>query len=358
MFINQVEPFITDADRTAVTEYMSSGGWLTEHRHTREFEEQLAAFVGAKYASVVPNGTVGLYLALRSLGIGPGQWVGVPAYTMAATINAVLWAGAEPIIADVNPANGCMDIDRLVGVPVNAILYVQINGRSDSMDKLLQRRKDRGTLLIEDSCQALGSMHQGKCMGTFGDVGVYSFSPHKIITTGQGGAIVTNNEEVYNNIKRLRDFGRDKAGVDWHVDLGFNFKYTDLQAVIGKSQLSAISSRIEKKKAIFNKFYSEIPRHFSIPPLQEGNVPWFVDLLCVDQQTRDALALFLKGSGIGTRPFYPPLLDQPYLIKAGFDDSCCAPEAKRFAYRGLWLPSSLSLTDQQIDYILDKLHKF
>jgi len=351
--INQIEPLITDADRAAVNEYMASGGWLTEHKHTREFEKQLATFVGSKYAIAVPNGTLGLYLALRGLGISSEQYVAVPAYTMVATINAVLWVGAIPVMVDVNPTNGCMDLDKIRAMPVQAIIYVQINGRCDNIEPLLQRKRDHGTIIIEDSCQALGSRHQEKFMGTYGDAGVYSFSPHKIITTGQGGMIVTDNDRAYETIHRLRDFGRTRAGEDWHISMGVNCKYTDLQAVIGKSQLAAIQSRIERKKYIFDRFYKEIPKYFTIPALQEGNVPWFVDLFCVDRQTRDMLVLYLKGNGIATRNFYPPLADQPYL--SHFES---LPEAKQYAYRGLWLPSSLTLSDRQIDFILDKLHKF
>lgn len=352
-FINQVEPLITDADRGAVNDYLSSGGWLTEHKHTREFEERLATFLGVKYASLVPNGTIGLYVALRSLGIGPGHYVAIPAYTMVATINAVIWAGAIPILVDINPLNGCMELDKLRVIPVNAIIYVQINGRSDDMLEL--QKCIRSRLLIEDACQAFGSMDQGQYMGTFGDIGVYSLSPHKIITTGQGGVIVTNKEEVHAEVLKIRDFGREKGGVDWHPNLGFNFKYTDLQAVIGKSQLADIESRTMKKKYIFSRIAAALPKHFSMLPLRAGNVPWFVDILCSDQKTRDALALYLKGHGIGTRPFYPPLIDQPYLAKHGFDNTI---EAKRFASRGLWLPSSLTITDAEIDHILETLHKF
>lgn len=354
-FINQVEPWVTEEDRNALSAYMNSGGWLTEHKHTREFEEQVADYVGARHASCVPNGTLGLYLALKSLDMGPGSFVGVPAYTMAATVNAVLMTGATPVFIDIDPANGCMDLAKIRCAPVNAIIYVEINGRSGDLQKLVEYCNGRGTLLVEDACQAFGSKHQGKHMGTWGDIGVYSLSPHKIITTGQGGIIVTNKESLHKKICALRDFGREAPGVDWHLTFGLNCKFTDLQAVIGKSQLASMPQRIAKKIALFKAYQEALPKNFMLAPLEEGNVPWFVDVLCKDKDERDTLKLYLKGKWIGSREFYPTLIDQPYLSKIYTEDM---PNARKFANRGLWLPSSLTLTAEQLDYISNRIRLF
>lgn len=354
-FINQVEPWVTDADRAALATYMSSGGWLTEHKHTREFELQIAEYVGAKYASCAPNGTLGLYLALKSLDMGPGSFVGVPAYTMAATVNAILMTGATPVFIDIDPATGCMDLSKIRCAPVNALIYVEINGRSGDLQKLVEYCNNRGTFLIEDACQAFGSKHQGKCMGTWGDIGVYSLSPHKIITTGQGGVLVTSQESVYKKICGLRDFGREAVGVDWHLTFGINCKFTDIQAAIGQSQLASMPERVTKKLAIFNAYKEAIPKQLEVLPLQEGNVPWFIDVLCKDKEERDALKLYLKGKWIGSREFYPPLIEQPYLSRIYTEDM---PHARKFAHRGLWLPSSLTLTADQLDYITNRLRNF
>ena len=354
-FINQVEPWVTDEDRNALSAYMASGGWLTEHKHTREFEQQVADYVGARHASCVPNGTLGLYLALKSLDLGPGSFVGVPAYTMAATVNAVLMTGATPVFIDIDPTNGCMDLGRIRGVPVQALIYVEINGRSGDLQRLVDHCNSRGTFLIEDACQAFGSKHQGKHMGTWGDIGVYSLSPHKIITTGQGGILVTNRESVYKKICGLRDFGREEAGVDWHTSFGINCKFTDIQAVIGKSQLASMPKRIEKKLAIFEEYKKYLPKYFSLAPLADGNVPWFIDILCKDRDERDSLKLYLKGKWVGSREFYPPLIDQPYLAKLCAKDT---PYARKYSGRGLWLPSSLTLTTEQLSYITNRIISF
>lgn len=354
--IPQVEPYITDLEEKAISAYLKGGGWLTEHKVTAEFESIVKDIVNVKYACAVPNGTIGLYLALMTAFPYGAKNILVPAYTMIATINAVKWAGMNPVLVDIDPTTGCLDLAAIPEtVPVQGMLYVNLNGRSGDMYKVQAYCRERGIILIEDACQAFISSWQHQVYGTFGEIGVYSMSPHKIITTGQGGIVVTNHEAHYQKLRVLKDFGRTHPGVDTHPFFGVNFKFTDLQAVIGIQQLSNIKYRISRKLEIFNRYREALPGTMRILPLAEGNVPWFVDVLCQDQETRDRLEVYLKEHGIGSRKFYPALHTQKSLSEY---NTLRFPVAEQFSTQGIWLPSSIGLTDDQLSYIFDKLNKF
>ncbi len=355
-YIHQIEPYLTVAEQRAVGEYLRSGGWLTEHKATHDFEAQTKLILGAQYAVAVPNGTIGLYLALSAALPRTGCRIGVPAYTMVATINAVVWAGMTPVLLDIDPATGCLDPAALEKAEhLDGVLYVAINGRSGDMDQIVDICATKQIVLIEDACQAFMSAHMYQMCGTFGVVGVYSMSPHKVITTGQGGLVVTNDDQIYKKIKIMKDFGREKPGVDKHPYFGLNFKFTDLQAIIGIQQLNIINYRIRRKLQIFYRYAENLPKNMELLPLRPGNVPWFVDLLCADQATRDRLQQYLEEKKIGTRAFYPSLNQQPSLFEFSKKSY---PNAEKFSARGLWLPSSIGLTDEQLDYIFTALNTF
>lgn len=358
--IPQIEPWITPKDQDLVNLYLKSGGWITEHKTTNIFEAEIASYVGSRYATMVPSGTTALYLALEALELRRKRVI-VPNYTMIATINAVIAAGAQPIVADVDPKSFCLDLKKLE--PCDAVIYVAINGRSDGLEKLAKKCKSSNTYLIEDACQAFGSKtDKEKYVGTIGDIGVYSFTPHKIITTGQGGAIVTNNKEVTKAIRQLKDFGRVEPGVDLHTAFGMNYKFTDLQASLGISQLSTIEVRTSIKRDILRRYRSNLKdTRFEIPEGNcEGYVPWFVEILCKDKTDRDYVGQVLKGKQIGSRPFYPILSTQP--VFSGLNGSYLPQtnglsNSKNISERGLWLPSSCCLEKEEIDSVCEVLKK-
>lgn len=191
MLSNQVEPWFDEAEAVAIQEYLASGGWMADHIKTREFECMIAEYVGAKHCTVVNNATAALFLSLKAVGIGPGDEVIVPDYTMVATPNSVVLAGATPVFHDIDPTL-CLDmstIEKSITPRTKAIIYVSINGRCHPMETVSRIAKEHGLYLIEDSAQSLGSFNSLKHLGTFGALGVFSFSIHKIITTGNGGAI-------------------------------------------------------------------------------------------------------------------------------------------------------------------------
>jgi perosamine synthetase len=210
--------------------------------------------------------------------------------------------------------------------------------------------------LIEDAAQTLGSRYNGKHLGTFGIVGSFSFSTPKIITTGQGGALVTDDDELFSKIWKIKDFGRSKSGVDYHEIIGTNSKFTDLQAVIGIEQMKKLPWRVQRKKEmyeIYRKLLNGVEQVKFIDTNIEECAPWFIDLL-VEEGVRDDLANFLKQKGIGTRPFYPAIHTQPPYshIKGDFRNS------EQISRSGLWLPSTTFLTDEDIDYICQAIKEY
>ena len=355
-FINQIEPVYGKEEIKAVNDYLNSGGWLMEFKKTRELEEQIAKFTGAKYCSVVTNGTVSLFIALKAMDIGQGNEVIVPNITMAATPNAVILAGANPVFVDIEEENLCLDVEKVeqaITKKTKAILHVSFNGRAGQLTKLKKLCQKKKIFLVEDAAQSLGSFYQEKHLGAYGVIGSFSFSAPKIITTGQGGALITNNQKLYQKIRRIKDFGRLQGGVDFYKSVGWNFKFTDVQAVIGLAQLKKLKNRIAKKKMMFKlyqKLLAGLKKVKFIKTDLNQTAPWFIDIFVPE---RERLIDYLKENGIGSRPIYPALHSQPAYYRKGI-----YPIAKKIAATGLWLPSSVSLTDRQIKYICQKIKDF
>ncbi len=356
-FINQMEPSFDEKEREALNAYMESGGWVTEFKKTREFEREIARYTGAKYCSVVSNGTVSLAVALMACGIGAGDEVLVPDYTMAATPDAVALTGAEPVFVDIERETLCMDYQemlRAVTERTKAVMLVSINGRYPiQMERIAAFCREQGILLIEDAAQSLGSFYKGKHIGRYGEIGSFSFSAPKIITTGQGGALITDNEALFERIKLIRDFGRESGGSDHYLIKGWNFKFTDLQAVIGLEQMKKLPQRVKRKKElgrIYERELRGIPQIETIQTDLANTPPWFFDILC---EQRDELMAYLKERGIGSRPFYPALHREPAFCREGD-----FPNAEYAAAHGLWLPSAVSLSDTTVAYICGVIKEF
>jgi perosamine synthetase len=358
--IYQIEPWIGEEEKRAVAEYLDSGAWLTEFKKTREFERMIADFVGCKYASVVNNGTISLVIALMALGIKKGDEVIVPDYTMIASSNAIVLVGAKSVFVDITTTDLCINlglVEKAITPRTKALMFVSINGRCPDMYKVVALARKYNLFLVEDAAQSLGSRFQGKHLGTFGIVGSFSFSFPKIITTGQGGALVTDDEEIYRKIAMIKDFGRPKAGVDYHEIMGLNSKFTDLQAVIGIEQMKKLDWRVKRKKEIY-KLYYDLLQGIKEVELIATNLaecsPWFIDILVKGEGMRDNLAKFLEGRGIGTRPFYPAIHTQPPYshVKGNFKVS------ESVSQRGLWLPSSSFLTNDDVERVCGEIKAF
>lgn len=357
-FINQMEPSFDENERDALEMYMREGGWGTEFRKTREFEDMIKEYTGARHCWITTNGTVSLSAALLAVGVRSGDEVLCPDYTMVATPNAAELIGAKAVFVDIDRTTLCMNLDTIkktISEKTKAVLYVSINGRcAEDMEAIASFCCERGVHLIEDAAQSLGSFCKGKHLGRFGEIGSFSFSAPKIITTGQGGALITDNDELSERIKRIRDFGRDTGGSDHYLVKGWNFKFSDFQAVIGIEQMKKLPQRVERKKEmgrLYDRLLSGICGVELIKTNYENTSPWFFDILC---DRRDELKAYLKEHGVGSREFYPPLHSEPAYGYNHLD----FPIAQEISKKGLWLPSSIRVTDEQIKYVCGCIKAF
>jgi len=349
--INQVEPNISEQDIQKVNDYMSSGAWITEHSLTKELEEKISDFVGRKYAVAVPNGTIAIYLSLLAAGLTEGKRVAVPNITMVATINAILWAGANPVIIDLNERL-CMSLESLQSVNnLDGVVYVPLNGRTEDGIAIENYCNEKNIILIEDSAHALGSKYQDKMCGSLGSMSVFSFTPHKIITMGQGGLILTDNDSFYEYLIDLKTFNRSKDKSDWHDGFGLNFKITDLQSALGLSQFEKINKFIKIKKEIFQTYKNSI-ENYNFIDFFEYETPWFVDLVCESEKERDSLKALLEKANILTRESYPALSKQNFLQSV---EKANLKFSENISKNIIWLPSSTNLTKDDLEEIVIKV---
>lgn len=358
-FIMQMQPWFGEEEKKSIINYLDENGFMTEFKRTETFEKMLAEYTGVKHCIVVNNGTISLTLAAIALGIGHGDEVIVPNYTMIASPNSVKMIGAVPVFVDVEPETLCLDINLVrnaITAKTKAIMLVSANGRypKSGVEVFVNLAKEFNIALIEDSAQSLGSFYPNKKhVGTMGIVGSFSFSAPKIISTGQGGCLVTDNDDLAYKLRRLKDFGRSGGGNDVHDSIGYNFKFTELQACLGIEQMKKMQFRVQRKKEIAKRYFKNLEGVNGIALFQhdfENTAPWFIDCLV---EKRMELQTYLKEKNIGTRIMYPPINKQKAYSVSGEH-----PVSDLIGEKGLWLPSATQLTDQEIDYITSEISNF
>jgi perosamine synthetase len=349
-YVYQMEPAFDENDIYQVSECVRST-WVVEAHRTAAFEEAVAAYVGARYAVAVPSCTVALALSLMALGVGPGDQVVVPNLTFIATANAVDLAGATPVLTDIRLDTLGLDpeaFERAITPQTRAVVPVWFNGRDPGIADIVQVARVHGVDVVEDAAGALGSRRGGQHAGTFGALGCFSFNTTKIITTGTGGMIVTNDSTLHERVQRLKNHGRlDRR--DYHPVVGFNFGFCDLLAALGLAQMEKLPARVAHKRALYGWYHerlSDVPG-LDLLPLSDGDCPWYPDVFVDDPP---ALKAFLESRGIQTRLYYPPLHTQPcYRTSGDFKDISC---------RGLWLPAPPYLTEADVDRICQETWLF
>lgn len=318
---------------------------------TAAFERRIAEICELPYAVAVTSGTAALFLGLVACGVGPGDEVIVPDITFIATANAVRMAGAEPVLVDVDPDSFCLDpscVRAAITRRTKAMIPVHVSGRAAALPNLLGIAREYGLRVVEDAAEALGSRAYGAPLGSFGDVGCFSFSANKTITTGQGGMMVTKDAGLHQRLRELKDQGRPvrgTGGADEHVSLGFNFKFTDLQAAMGLAQVEDFAARREHLRRTYGLYRQYLGDHplVRLPgfDVDGGECPQWVDALVPD---RDGLHDHLLGRDMHTRKFWYPLHTQaPY--RTGDDRF---PASMRVSFGALWLPSALTLSAEDI----------
>lgn len=354
-FIPVSEPSITEKEISYVTDAVKSGWVSSLGRYIEDFEKRFAEYIGAKYALTNSNGTVALHLALVSLGITEGDEVIVPDLTFVATANAVAYTRAIPIFADIEPETWCIDpedIKAKITDKTKAIIPVHLYGHPADMDPIIKIAEEYNLYVIEDAAEAHGAEYKGIKTGRLGTCGVFSFYGNKIITTGEGGMITTNDEIFYDKARFLRDHAMSKEKRYWHTEIGFNYRLTNIQAALGLAQIERIGELISKKRQIFN-WYKEFLGDLDgirLNPEKEWakNVYWMVCLV-LERDTgisRDELMETLKHRGIDSRPFFYPISQMPVYKKKKFN-----PVAYQLSQKGLNLPSGINIEKEEVEYI-------
>ena len=347
-------PEVDQRERELVLEVIDSN-YLNDGDVTRNLETRVAEFIGAKHCVAVTSGTAAITLALMGLGIGPGDEVIVPDFTFIATANAVRLAGAQVKLVDIEPQRLSIGVENIlsaIGSQTRAIVPVDVNGRGADYDRLEALAKDKGLFLVSDSAEGLGSKWQDRYLGTFGDAGCFSFSANKTVTAGQGGMVATDNSDLYYRLRELKDQGRrfqGTGGADLHPVMGFNFKFTNLQAAVGLAQLEKLPDRLAKanqRDAWYRELLEECPGTSFPSSAGQGEVTQWMDILVQD---RAKIKSALEEQKIGCRAFWYPLhTNAPY---ASGDDAFKNTIA--VSEKGLWLPSYFGLTREQAEYTAD-----
>lgn len=351
---NNEEKYVTDAVRSS---WISSLG-----KYVNQFESDFASYLGVQHAVTVSNGTVALHLALKALDIGPGDEVIVPSLTFAATVNAVLHAGAVPVLVDSLPDHWNMDpaeVERAVSPATKAIIPVHLYGHPCDMDAIMEIADKYKLYVIEDAAEAHGAECQGKKVGGLGHIGCFSFYGNKVITTGEGGMCVTNDAQLNDRMRRLRDHGMSKSRRYWHEEVGFNYRLTNLNAAIGVAQLEQIDVILARRAQIATLYENGSQGIRGLLTISESphgkKIDWlfcvFIDELF--PMNRDALILKLKEYNADARPtFYPVHIMPPYqnLKKIGE-----LRNSSKFGLSGINLPLYPTLADEDVHYIVKVL---
>lgn len=361
--IVQVEPWIDQSELLELERVIDST-FVVEHDLTREFERRTAQLTGCRHALAVCNGTLALFVGLKALGIGPGDEVIVPNFTFIASANAVILAGATPVLCEVREDTFCLDVaaaEKLVTPRTKAMMPVHLYGQSADMEKIMAFAHDRELKVIEDAAEAIGVSFNGQHVGTFGHIGILSYYGNKTVTCGEGGMVLTNDDALAKTAYRLKNYGRDQKGIFVHESIGFNFSFTDLQAAIGIAQMKKMPAIVSRKREIHDRYVEELRDLSALRPAyidpRCDPVFWFSSFLCDDPA---ALAAFLRQRNIQTRRFFYPLHLQPCYadrqMVRGLDRDFSISEA--IYRRGISLPSSYGLKWEEQSYVLEQIRCF
>jgi perosamine synthetase len=351
---------MTGGELELVREVIESN-YLNDGDVTERFERSVAGRVGSKHAVAVTSGTTAIFLALVAAGVRAGDEVVLPDVTFIATANAVQLAGGKPVLADVDERTLTLDpvaFERAITSRTRAVVPVHVSGRAADMAAIAKVAQEHGIAVVEDAAEAFISRVDGRALGTIGVAGCLSFSPNKSITTGQGGIVLTDDDELAARLRALKDQGRTVRGTggdDVHPTIGFNFKFTNLQAAIGLAQLRALDERLERQRRIYSVYAEALKdaRGIRLPgfDLARGETPLWTDAVV---ERRDELDRWLGDRGMGCRRFWFPIHTQaPYRR----DDSEF-PIATRVAPKALWLPSAFTITDDDVALVCESIVSF
>ena len=353
--IQVASPDLVGNELLYVSECVKSGWVSSQGRYIREFERMLAEFCGVPHGVAVSNGTVALHLALATLGIGEGDEVIVPDFTFAASVNAVLHAGATPVLVDVDRHTWTIDpavAADAVTPRTKAIMPVHLYGQPCDMDPLLELASQHHLRIVEDCAEALGSLYKGVPVGSLGDAGTFSFYGNKTITTGEGGMVLFKDAELADRARRLRDHGMSTSRRYWHDEVGFNYRMTNLQGALGVAQMERAESFLDRKRRLSREYdegLADLPGIERRAPVSWADgVCWLYTVLLDPTAgiSRDELVDKLYRNGIESRPVFYPLHEMPPY--QSLTHGRTYPISTDLSRRGISLPSAVSLSPEEV----------
>jgi len=359
------KPDITDAEREAVESVLQTDR-LSMGPRLEAFEQAAARLAGRAHGVGVNSGTSGLHLCVRALGIGPGDEVITTPFSFIATTNCILYEGATPVFVDIDVDSYNLDPDQLAGAlteRTKAILPVEIFGNTAHFDRYEQFARDHDLLMIEDCCEAVGGSLDGRPAGGFGDCGVFAFYPNKQLTTGEGGMIVTDNEELATAARSMRNQGRGDNG-DWltHVRIGYNYRLSELSAAIGDAQIGRMDEILQRRRDVAGFYHRELGdiEEITLPAMAEPETAsWFVYVIrLADRFTfanRQAVVEAMARQGIGCERYFQPIHLQPYLAEQFGWRTGDFPDCELVSDRTIALPFFTTMQPEQVAIVADQL---
>ena len=352
-------PHLGETEKLYVNQAMDSTWISSKGPFLDRFEHEFPAYLGAAHGVATNNGTTSLHVALAALGIGPGDEVIVPTFTYIASVNAITYTGATPVFVDSEPDFWNLDpalIEPLVTERTRAIEIVHLYGHPADADPVLEVARRHGLAVIEDAAEAHGAKYRGRKVGTLGDAASFSFFGNKVITTGEGGMVVTDDEEFAEKCRHLRGQGVSPTRTYWHDVIGYNYRMTNLAAAIGCAQLERIDQVLEDKRRIAGWYRDRLegaPGLIFQREAEWADAVWWMVSVLVEPGMRDGLMAFLADNRVDSRPFFHPAHQLPM-----YGRSQSYPVAERLGSSGINLPSFPDLTKVQVDLVCDLIERF
>jgi len=357
-------PDIDLRERELVNEVLS-GRVLSIGPRIEQFERMVADYLGVKEAVAVNSGTSGLHLAVRALGIGEGDEVITTPFSFVASSNCLLYERARPVFVDIDPLTLNLDpneIEAKITLKTRGILPVHVFGRPSDMEAIFEIAARHRLAVIEDACEAIGARYDGTMVGSGCDAGVFAFYPNKQITTGEGGIISTNNEDLARLCRSMRNQGRSEEGGAWlhHCRLGYNYRMDEMSAALGVAQMERIDEILAKREAVAQTYNARLEKMNGVmipTPAGPGmRISWFVYVIRLDPEIdRNRVMAYMHKNGVDCRPYFQPLHLQPYYMEMfGFQPGDY-PNTEHAASTTIALPFYNNLTEQQVDYVVEVL---
>ncbi len=358
------EPYLPGNELEYVIECIKSNWISSKGKYIEEFETKFANYCDCRYGISTTSGTTALHLAVASLGIGEGDEVIIPTFTMAATAFAIFYTGAKPVLVDSEPETWNINpekIEEKITENTKAVMPVHIYGHPVDMDPILEIAEEHDLYIIEDAAEANGARYKNRITGSLGDCAAFSFYTNKMITTGEGGMMVTDNEDIAGRARALEDMAFSKERRFLHTDIGFNYRMTNIQAAIGLAQLERIDDFVEMRRKNARLYSSLLEEVNGIRlPIEKDyvkNVYWMYSILIEDSHTmvRDEFMKQLENKGIETRTFFIPMHEQPVFHKKKMFIGESYPVAENIAKQGLYLPSGTAIKKEEIEYVCNTI---